>query len=402
MSNLNAKIKTLSSDFFSEIQSIRHHLHQNPELSFEEFETSIFLKKKLESWGLKIDADWVKTGFSLIIDGKEDGPCIALRADIDALPIHEQNEVPYKSNKDGKMHACGHDVHASCMMGVAKILNETKNEWSGRVVLFFQAGEEKLPGGASLMIQEGILEKYKPQRMLAQHVYPEMEVGHVGFREGMYMASADEIYLTVKGKGGHAALPHKNVDSVVLAANIITQLQQISSRIAPPTVPTVLSFGKIIGMGATNVIPDEVKIEGTLRTMNEEWRRVYHQKIKAICKSQSEAFGGKCDVNIMNGYPFLINDSDVTQKSQKAAIDYLGADKVHHLDLRMTAEDFAYFSQKVPSCFYRLGVGNESKGITQSVHHPKFDVDEKSLEIGMGLMAAIALDHLEELMPIKL
>ncbi|MEX2379675.1 MAG: M20 family metallopeptidase [Vicingaceae bacterium] len=400
MSKLHDKIKGLSSDFFPEIQSIRHHLHQNPELSFEEFETSTFLKQKLESWGLTIDAEWVKTGFSVIIDGKEKGPCIALRADIDALPIQEQNEVPYKSKKDGKMHACGHDVHASCMMGVAKILNETKNEWNGRLVLFFQAGEEKLPGGASLMIQEGILEKYKPQRMFAQHVYPEMEVGHVGFREGMYMASADEIYLTVKGKGGHAALPHKNVDSVVLAANIITQLQQISSRIAPPTVPTVLSFGKIVGMGATNVIPDEVKIEGTLRTMNEEWRSIYHQKIESICKSQAEAFGGDCEVNIMKGYPFLTNNSEVTQKAQEAAVDYLGTDKVHHLDLRMTAEDFAYFSQKVPSCFYRLGVGNEKKGITQSVHHPKFDIDEKALEIGMGLMASIALRQLEELMPI--
>jgi amidohydrolase len=401
MSKLNDKIKTLAGNFFSEIQSIRHHMHQNPELSFEEFETSAFLKQKLESWGLTIDAEWVKTGFSVVIEGKNKGPCIALRADIDALPIHEQNEVTYKSKKNGKMHACGHDVHASCMMGVAKILNETKSEWGGRVVLFFQAGEEKLPGGASLMIQEGILEKYSPQRMIAQHVYPEMEVGHVGFREGMYMASADEIYLTVKGKGGHAALPHKNVDSVVIAANIITQLQQISSRIAPATVPTVLSFGKIVGMGATNVIPDEVTIEGTLRTMNEEWRSIYHEKIETICKSQAAAFGGDCEVNIMKGYPFLTNDSVVTQKSQEAAINYLGTENVHELDLRMTAEDFAYFSQRVPACFYRLGVGNEAKGITQSVHHPKFDVDEKALEIGMGLMTAIALDNLDAISQLR-
>lgn len=401
MSNLNDKIKTLAGNFFSEIQAIRHHLHQNPELSFEEFETSAFLKQKLESWGLTIDADWVKTGFSVVIEGNNKGPCIALRADIDALPIQEQNEVPYKSKNDGKMHACGHDVHASCMMGVAKILNETKSEWSGRVVLFFQAGEEKLPGGASLMIQEGILEKYKPLRMIAQHVYPEMEVGHVGFREGMYMASADEIYLTVKGKGGHAALPHNNIDSVVIAANIITQLQQLSSRIAPATVPTVLSFGKIVGMGATNVIPDEVTIEGTLRTMNEAWRSIYHEKIETICKSQAAAFGGDCEVNIMKGYPFLTNDSVVTQKSQETTMNYLGTEYTHELDLRMTAEDFAYFSQKVPACFYRLGVGNEAKGITQSVHHPKFDIDEKALEIGMGLMTAIALDHLEALSQLK-
>jgi len=397
MSNLTEKIKGLATEFFSEIQSIRHYLHENPELSFEEFETSKFLKEKLKSWGLTIDAEWVKTGFSVVIEGAESGPCVALRADIDALPIQEQNEVSYKSKNEGKMHACGHDVHAACLMGVAKILQETKDYWKGKVVLFFQAGEEKLPGGASLMIKEGALEKYQPQRMIAQHVYPEMEVGNVGFREGMYMASADEIYLTVKGKGGHAALPHKNVDSVVLAANIICQLQQISSRIAPPTVPTVLSFGKIIGMGATNVIPDEVKIEGTLRTMNEEWRSIYHEKIDAICKSQAAAFSGECEVNIMKGYPFLTNDASVTKTSSIAAKSYLGEGKVHELDLRMTAEDFSYFSQKVPACFYRLGVGNSQKGITQSVHHPKFNIDEKALEIGMGLMTAIALKNLEEL-----
>lgn len=400
MNNLTEEIKSLAKDFFSEIQSIRHYLHENPELSFEEFETSKFLKEKLKSWGLTIDAEWVKTGFSVVIEGAESGPCVALRADIDALPIQEQNEVSYKSKNEGKMHACGHDVHAACLMGVAKILQETKDYWKGKVVLFFQAGEEKLPGGASLMIKEGALEKYQPQRMIAQHVYPEMEVGNVGFREGMYMASADEIYLTVKGKGGHAALPHKNVDSVVLAANIICQLQQISSRIAPPTVPTVLSFGKIVGMGATNVIPDEVKIEGTLRTMNEEWRSIYHEKIDAICKSQAAAFGGECEVNIMKGYPFLTNDASVTKTSSIAAKSYLGEGKVHELDLRMTAEDFSYFSQKVPACFYRLGVGNSQKGITQSVHHPKFNIDEKALETGMGLMTAIALKNLEELIPI--
>lgn len=401
MDKLNEIIKQLASDFFTEIQSIRHHLHQYPELSFEEVETAKFLKKQLKDWGLSIDAEWVKTGFSVVIEGNSEGPCIALRADLDALPIQEKNEVAYRSKISGKMHACGHDVHASCLMGVAKILHESRDKWGGRVVLFFQAGEEKLPGGASLMIQEGILEKYKPDRMIAQHVYPEMKIGHVGFREGMYMASADEIYLKVKGKGGHAALPHKNVDTVVLAANIITQLQQISSRIAPPTVPTVLSFGKIVGMGATNVIPDEVNIEGTLRTMNEEWRSIYHDKIESICKSQANAFGGDCEVNILKGYPFLTNDASVTKTAQEAAVNYLGASKVHELDLRMTAEDFAYFSQKVPACFYRLGVGNQSKGITQSVHHPNFDVDEKALEIGMGLMASIALSNLLAISQLK-
>lgn len=391
------KIKALSESYFEEIRGIRRHLHQHPELSFQEFETSKYLIDKLGSWGIEIDQKWVKTGFSVVIDSGKEGATIALRADLDALPIHEKNEVEYRSCRDGIMHACGHDVHASCLMGVAKILSEIKDLWNGKVVLFFQAGEEKLPGGASLMIQEGIMEKYQPQRMIAQHVYPEMEVGKVGFREGMYMASADEIYLNVKGKGGHAALPHKNVDPIVIAANIITELQQIASRVAPPTVPTVLSFGKIIGEGATNVIPDEVKLEGTLRTMNEEWRSIYHEKIEAIAQSIAKAHGGECIVDIKKGYPFLVNDPNTTQQARKSAKAYLGDEKVEELDLRMTAEDFAYFSQKSKVAFYRLGVGNEEKGIVHSVHHPKFNIDENALKTGMGLMSFISLEILASL-----
>ncbi|MEQ8908280.1 MAG: M20 family metallopeptidase [Vicingaceae bacterium] len=388
------EIKQLAEQYFEEVLEIREHLHQHPELSFEEFETSKYLKSKLNEWGISIDAEWVKTGFSVVLEGKEAGPTIALRADLDALPIQEQNETPYRSKNQGKMHACGHDVHAACLMGVIKILNNCRNQWNGKVVCFFQAGEEKLPGGASLMIKEGIIEKYQPDTILAQHVYPEFEVGNVGFRKGMYMASADEIYLTVKGKGGHAALPHNNVDTIVMASSLIVNLQQLSSRIAPPTIPTVLSFGKIEGLGATNVIPDEVKIEGTLRTMNEEWRSIYHKKIATICKSTTKSMGGSCDVDIRKGYPFLVNDDNATALSQQAAIEYLGTDKVHELDLRMTAEDFAYFSQHAKVCFYRLGVGNQAKGIKHSVHHPRFDIDPNALKVGSGLMAQIALHHL--------
>jgi len=398
MSNkLKDLISSLASENFEEIQLIRRHLHQYPELSFQEFETSKYLIDKLKSWGISIDQRWVKTGFSVVIDSEEAGPTIALRADLDALPIQERNEVEYHSKNDGVMHACGHDVHASCLMGVAKILSETKGSWKGKVVLFFQAGEEKLPGGASLMIEEGIMDKYKPQRMIAQHVYPEMEVGKVGFRSGMYMASADEIYLTVKGKGGHGALPHKNIDPVVIAAELITALQQIVSRVATPTIPTVLSFGKVTANGATNVIPDEVKLEGTLRTMNEKWRSIYHQKITSICEKVTSAHGATCDVDIKKGYPFLVNDEATTTTSREAAKTYLGDSKVEALDLRMTAEDFAYFSQHSPVCFYRLGVGNKEKGIEQSVHHPQFNIDEKALELGMGLMSYIAIAQLRAL-----
>ena len=246
------------------------------------------------------------------------------------------------------------------------------------------------------MIKEGIIEKYKPKKIIAQHVYPEFEVGHVGFKPGMYMASADEIYLKVKGKGGHAALPHKNIDPIVIAANLILELQQIASRIAPPTIPTVLSFGKIEGLGATNVIPDEVTIEGTLRTMNEEWRAIFHEKITQIATHTAEAFGGSCIVDIQKGYPFLVNDEATTLKSQEVAKNYLGEEFVHALDLRMTAEDFAYFSQHADVCFYRLGVGNKKKGITYSVHHPKFDIDENALKMGSGLLAFIAISHLSD------
>lgn len=394
--DLKEQIHSLAEDFFIEVKEIREHLHQHPELSFKEVETSNYLKKKLQSWGIKIDATWVKTGFSVVINGHEDGETIALRADLDALPILEQNEVSYKSKNDGIMHACGHDVHAACLMGVIKILHACKEKWNGRVVCFFQAGEEKLPGGASLMIKEGIIEKYKPKKIIAQHVYPEFEVGYVGFKPGMYMASADEIYLKVKGKGGHAALPHKNIDPIVVAANLILELQQLVSRIAPPTIPTVLSFGKIEGLGATNVIPDEVTIEGTLRTMNEEWRAIFHEKITQIATHTAEAFGGSCIVDIQKGYPFLVNDEATTLKSQEVAKDYLGEEFVHALDLRMTAEDFAYFSQHADVCFYRLGVGNKKKGITYSVHHPKFDIDERALKMGSGLLAFIAISHLED------
>ena len=388
------RVQHLAKAILSEIIEIRRHLHKNPELSFEEFETSKFLKDQLASWGLAIDREWVTTGFSVVIDSGKAGKTVGIRADLDALPILERANVPYKSIIDGKMHACGHDVHSACLMGAAKILNETKTDWKGKVVLFFQPGEEKLPGGASLAIKEGFLKEYKPDLMLAQHVYPEFEVGYVGFKEGTYMASADEIYLTVKGVGGHAALPHNNIDPIVIAASIITELQKLSSRIAPPTLPTVLSFGKIIGNGATNVIPDEVKIEGTLRTFSEEWRLIFHSRIETICKYTAEAHGGTCVVDIRKGYPFLVNDAQVTTKSIADAKTYLGNEKVKLLDLRMTAEDFAYFSQECPSCFYRLGVGNEKEGIKKSVHHPEFQVDERSLEIGVGLIAHLAIQHL--------
>jgi len=388
---MKARIQELSANYFKDIKAIREHLHMHPELSFEEFETSAFLKQQIENWGLAVDKEWVKTGFSVVIDSGKAGPTIALRADLDALPITEQNQRTYASKKEGKMHACGHDVHAACLMGALKILNELKSEFKGKMVAFFQAGEEKLPGGASLMIKEGIMEHYRPNAMIAQHVYPEMPVGKLGFREGKYMASADEIYLTVKGKGGHAALPHTTVDPILISASILQELQKISSRFAPPTLPVVLSFGKIEGKGATNVIPSEVKLEGTLRTMNEEWRAKFHDQISRVAEATASMMGGECVVDIKKGYPFLVNDAEITGECRQAAIELHGAEQIEELDLRMTAEDFAYFSQHCPVCFYRLGVRNEAKGIVHSVHHPQFDVDEGALKVGMESLAYLAV-----------
>lgn len=394
---MKERIKELSENLFQEIKEIREHIHMHPELSFQEFETSKYLKDKLTEWNIPVDKEWVKTGFSVLIDSGEPGPTIALRADIDALPIFEKNEVPYKSKNEGVMHACGHDVHAACLMGAIKIISELKAEFQGKIAFFFQAGEEKLPGGASLMIKEGIMEYYQPSAMIAQHVFPDYEVGNFGFRKGMYMASADEIYITVKGKGGHAALPHTLVDPILISARILTELQKISSRIAPPTVPTVLSFGKIEGLGATNVIPSEVKLEGTLRTMNEEWRAIFHQRIKEVTSGIANAMGGDCEVDIRKGYPVLHNDSTVTDICQEAAKELFTEEKVKTLELRMTAEDFAYFSQHCPVCFYRLGVGNKTKGIKHSVHHPNFDIDSEAIKLGMQSMSYLALKLINSL-----
>ena len=389
--NLKEKIKQLASDNFKEIVEIRRYIHQNPELSFQEFETSKFIQSVLDKFGIEYQTGFVKTGIVALIKGKNpDKKVIALRADMDALPILEENNVEYKSVNNGVMHACGHDVHTSSLLGVAKILNELKDEFEGTVKLIFQPGEEKLPGGASLMIDEGVLENPKPTKIIGQHVYPDLPCGKIGLRGGMYMASADEIHVTVTGKGGHAALPHKFIDPILISSQIITSLQQIVSRHAKPDIPTVLSFGKINSVGgATNIIPDEVKIEGTFRTMDEEWRERASELMKTMAETIAEAMGGKCDFEVRKGYPFLENDIHTTETTKKLAIEYLGQENVIDLDLRMTGEDFAYFTQKMPGCFYRLGTGKST-----GLHTSTFNVDEKSLEIGMGLMSWVTINSL--------
>ena len=402
---MKEKIKSLAKSSLSEVIAIRRHLHANPELSFEEYNTSDFIVSKLKEYNIPFKQGIVKTGIVAIIEGKNPSKnIVALRGDMDALPIFEKNTFDYKSKNEGVMHACGHDVHSASLLGVAKILNELKGEFEGTIKLIFQPGEEKLPGGASLMIKEGVLENPKPTTIFAQHVFPSMEVGKVGFRSGMYMASTDELYLTVKGKGGHAAMPSEYNNPLLIAASILIELDSVFSMTSPSysfieggniKPPTVLAFGKITGNGATNVIPDEVKIEGTFRTMDEKWRAASHLKMKQIAEDVAKKMGGKCDFKIENGYPFLVNDETTTQNAKAAAEEYLGKENVEELPLRMTAEDFAFFSQQIPACFYRLGTGNQAKGITSGVHTANFDIDEQALEIGVGLMAWLAVNELQ-------
>lgn len=388
------KVQELAAKIYNDVVGYRHHIHANPELSFKEFETSLFIKDKLKKWGIEY-TEMANTGVVALIKGAlPSDQVVALRADMDALPIHEANDKPYRSKNHGVMHACGHDVHSSSLLGTAYILNELKDEFAGTIKLVFQPAEELLPGGASIMIKEGVLENPKPHAMIGQHVMPLIETGKVGFRSGIYMASTDELYVTVHGKGGHGAQPHQNIDPVLITAHIIVALQQIVSRNADPRLPSVLSFGKVNANGATNIIPNEVKLEGTFRTLNEEWRNEAHKLMKKMAEGIAESMGGSCTFDIMRGYPFLINEEELTDRARTYAEDYLGKENVIDLDIWMAAEDFAYYSQVTNACFYRLGTGNEAKGTKYSVHTPNFDIDEDALKTSTGLMAYIALKQL--------
>ncbi len=392
--NLKEKIQQTADSHYRETVNIRRHLHMNPELSFQEFKTAAFVASKLKEIGIPFKEGVAGTGLIATLEGKQPGKTIALRADMDALPIQETNEVSYKSCNAGVMHACGHDAHTASLLGTAAILNELKNEFSGTIRFLFQPGEEKLPGGASMMIKDGALENPKPNAVIGQHVMPLIPAGKIGFRPGIYMASTDELYLRVKGKGGHGAMPQFNIDPVLITSHLIVAMQQIVSRVANPTMPSVLSFGKVIANGATNVIPDEVYIEGTFRTLDEKWRGEAHQRMLDLAHGLVQSMGGKLEFEIRKGYPALVNDEALTHRLKSKTIEYLGAENVIDLDIWMAAEDFAFYSQKADACFYRLGTRNEAKGITSSVHTPTFDIEEESLRTGTGLMAWLAVNEL--------
>jgi amidohydrolase len=397
MNELKNLIKKLSSEYFEEIRTVRRHLHQHPELSTQEFKTAEFICKKLDEYGISYIRGVAETGIVGIINGvNPESKNIALRADMDALPIKEENTTEYKSLFPGKMHACGHDVHMASLLGTARILSQLTHRFEGSVKLIFQPSEETYPGGAVRMIREGVLKNPDTVSVIGQHVINTVDAGKIGIKSGPYMASTDEVFLTIRGTGGHAATPEQLVDPVLITSHIIVALQQIVSRNANPIIPTVLSFGRIIGEGRTNIIPDTVSVAGTVRTYDETWRRTVHEKITRMASSIAEAMGGSCEVKISHGYPFLNNDPELAAQIRSWAADYLGENNVIELDARMTSEDFSYFANEVPSCLYRLGIRNEQKGIRSNLHTSTFDVDESCMITGMGLMAWLAFSRLND------
>lgn len=384
---LKEKIHRLAKQYAPETIDIRRHLHAHPELSYKEFQTSAFVQEKLMGLGIPFEVKAV-TGVVGMIKGKNpEKRIIALRADMDALPIREENAIPYKSQNEGVMHACGHDAHTSILLGASKILNELKDEWEGTVKLIFQPGEEKNPGGASLMIKEGVLHNPQPQAIFGLHVHPGLEIGKLSFRSGPSMASADEIYITVRSKGGHASTPQLTVDTILVASQLVVSLQQIISRNKSPFTPSVLSICAFQGGFTTNVIPSEVKLMGTFRAMDESWRFQAHSLIRKMAKGLAISTGAEIDVNVDVGYPVVNNDEKLYPVARTKAEEYAGRENILETEVRMGAEDFGYYTQEIPGCFYRLGVMNEARGITSSVHTPTFNIDESAIETGMGMMA---------------
>lgn len=390
MQKLKSKIQLLSNRFNQEIIHVRRYLHENPELSFKEFNTSKFIAQKLAEWGIesKIVAD---TGLLAGVSGSKEGKDVVLRADLDALPIQEQSNLPYASKVNGVMHACGHDVHTACVLGACRIIHELKDDLGGSVRFLFQPGEELLPGGASKVISEGALANPKPDFVIAQHVFPELEAGVFGFKSGQYMASTDEIYIEVTGTGGHGGMPHKLIDPVLIASHLVVNLQQIVSRKAPPEIPTVLSFGKFNAPGATNVIPQQVWLEGTFRTFDEKWRARAHDEIRKSVAGIAEAMGGTVDVKIISGYPSLFNHIELTDTVSQLAKDYIGDKNVVELPIRMTGEDFARYSQKYASVFYRMGTGYLDRK-NYPIHHPQFEVNEEAIRLSTEMLSYIAIN----------
>ncbi len=394
MQNLKSKIKEKSASILSEIISYRRHIHQNPELAFEEFDTAAYISEVLKKYNIETDESFGKNAVIGIINGTDETPVIALRADIDALPIQEVNDADYKSKVAGKMHACGHDAHTASLLGTAIILNELKSKIRGKIILIFQPAEEKIPGGAKILIEKGLIEKYKIRHVIGQHVLPELETGNFAFGYGEMMAATDELYISFSGIGGHAALPQKRSDTVMALANFLYQINEFQKSIISEK-PFIIAFGKINAPGALNAIPSEAFAEGTMRTFNEELRAKIKDKIIEIAEKSAELYKCKARVDIREGYPAVYNDPELYDKILPFAVEYAGKQNIKPMQVRMTAEDFAYYGQKVPSLFFRTGIAGNNKGFI-GLHNPNFDIDEKSLEHSAGMMAYIAINLLEK------
>lgn len=388
---MREKILNLADQYYEEILHFRRRLHMYPELSFREFETSKLIERNLELSGIPYQGGFVKTGIVARIEGNRPGKkIVALRADMDALAIQEENDIEYKSRNKGIMHACGHDIHMSCVMGAAKILNELKNQMEGTVLLVFQPGEEMIPGGAKQMIAEGAFREYSPDAFFALHVEPDLPAGVLGFKEGKYMAANDEIYLKVTGTGGHAAFPDKINNPLLIASKILLALEEFIKKNYSGNHGNVLSFGRMIADGATNVVPELVIIEGSFRTLDEDWRQTARDTIKSVAEDTARQMGGKCEVEIRNGYPVLINNQVLTGKAKTRAGELIGTENIVELDIRLSSEDFSYYSQNYPSCFFRLGVGVSGKPAATQLHTSKFIAREESIKTGMASLSWLA------------
>lgn len=385
----------LSDQLLTELLGIRRNFHRHPELSFREYKTSSTIRRILDQWGVEYEFPFVETGILAIIRGDRPGPRIALRSDMDALPIEEQTGLDFASQNQGVMHACGHDMHMASLLGAIRVLDQMKSHIAGEILCLFQPGEELIPGGASLMLKEGVFTNRLPDMIIAQHVLPEMNAGKVGFKPGIYMASNDEIYITVHGKGGHGALRKLLKDPILMASHILIELQEALEKNAPEDVPTVLSFGKVLADGATNVVPDQVRLEGTFRTMNESWRKKAHKLIEKVASDIASSQGGYIDLEVRQGYPVLFNDEKITHESSRLAEEFLGSGKVEAMDIRMTAEDFAWFTQSIPGMMYRLGVKDPASEEVLPLHTPRFRAEEKALKTGIALLAYLAVELLK-------
>jgi amidohydrolase len=388
------EIENSLSQLTAELQAWRRHLHMHPEPSFQEWKTMDFVCSVLEKYGISYEKGVAETGVVAVIRASwhdQDASCLGLRADLDALPIHELNEVPYKSQNEGWMHACGHDVHTTILLGTAVVLSRHKEILKRPIKLIFQPGEEQSPGGATLMLKAGVLENPNVSELVALHVYPELPVGEVGLRSGLYMASSDELHIDIEGVGGHGALPARFINPIDAGMAWMQACKTELNELCPASVPQVLTFGRFEALGSTNVVAGTAQIKGTFRTMDEVWRAQAHELLQAQAEKIGAKTGATIKLHIAKGYPFLKNDPALTARVAEILKNTLGPNKVQALDLRMTAEDFAFYSQEKPVCFFRLGVGNQEKGIVHAVHHPRFDIDEQALEIGVKCMVQIAL-----------